>query len=164
MKSEKKNCIKIVPLWLVLLDNIPTLAMYILGTIIISKFSMMFAISYVLYSLLSIIWFWAKICPYCNYHGTSGCPCGYGKLSALFFKKVNSNNFRKVFKRNIIAVYPSWFIPPVFGFYLLISSYSTGFLMLNISFALVGFVLIPLISKKIGCKDCAIREDCPWVN
>jgi len=56
MKTEN-NCKKVVPLWLVLLDNIPTLAMYILGALIISKFSMMFAILYVLYSLLSISWF-----------------------------------------------------------------------------------------------------------
>ncbi|MFC2097844.1 hypothetical protein ACFLSI_05870 [Bacteroidota bacterium] len=160
----KSTCFKTVPLWLVLLDNIPTLSMYVLGTLIISKSSILFAILYVLYSLLSIVWFWAKICPHCNYHGTSGCPCGYGKISGLLFKKRNSTAFRKIFKRNIIAVYPSWFIPPVFGIYLLLCSYSTGYMVLNVSFALVAFVLIPLISKKVGCKDCAIREDCPWVN
>lgn len=164
MKSDKITSIKRVPLGLVILDNIPLLTMYMFGTLIIRKFSIIIAIIYVFYSFLSIIWFWAKICPHCNYYGTSGCPCGYGKISALFFKKGSSANFRKIFKRNIIAVYPSWFIPPVFGIYLLISSYSTGLLFLNISFALVGFVFIPLIAKKVGCKDCAIKQDCPWMR
>ena len=114
--------------------------------------------------MVSIIWFWARICPNCHYHGTLACPCGYGIISSKLFPKKEGNSFHKVFKKNIIVLFPSWFIPPVIGIYLLVKSYSVGLLILVISFIVVGFVLIPLISKKVGCKDCEIKEDCPWMK
>jgi hypothetical protein len=28
----------------------------------------------------------------------------------------------------------------------------------------VGFILIPAISKFVGCKSCEIKADCPWMS
>ncbi|MFC2103903.1 hypothetical protein ACFLS4_00955 [Bacteroidota bacterium] len=162
--NEKTDCEKVIPLWLVLLDNIPTLTMYILGTIIISLISINYSFVFIFYSLISIIWFWARICPFCHYHGTLACPCGYGVISAKLFAKKEGKSFRTVFKSNIIVLFPSWFIPPIVGIYLLIKNYSIGLLILVSSFIVVGFILIPFISKKVGCKDCEIKEDCPWMK
>ncbi|MFC2151722.1 hypothetical protein ACFLSE_04270 [Bacteroidota bacterium] len=162
--NVETDCKKVIPLWLVLLDNIPTLTMYILGSVIISFVSANYSLVFITYSLVSIIWFWARICPYCHYHGTFGCPCGYGIISSKFFQRKEGFSFRKVFKRNIIVLFPSWFIPPAVGIYLLIKNYSLGLLILVICFAIVGFVLIPIISKKVGCKDCEIKDDCPWMK
>jgi hypothetical protein len=33
-----------------------------------------------------------------------------------------------------------------------------------IIFSITGFVIIPLISKLAGCKNCEIKEDCPWMT
>jgi len=33
----------------------------------------------------------------------------------------------------------------------------------NVIFSLIGFVVIPVISKLVGCKNCEVREDCPWM-
>jgi hypothetical protein len=155
---------KKIPLWLVLLDNLPTLVLIILGTLIITKISVIGAIGFAGYSIFSIVWFWAKICPFCHHYGTYACPCGYGIISAKLFKKRNDKSFIKVFKRNLGVVFPLWFVPALTATYLLIYRYTGEVLVLTIAFSLVGFVIIPLISKFVGCKNCEIKEDCPWMQ
>ena len=48
--------------------------------------------------------------------------------------------------------------------FLLITSYSIKTLVLTIIFSLIGFVVIPSISKFVGCKNCEIKDDCPWMT
>jgi hypothetical protein len=154
---------KKIPVWLVLLDNIPTLLLFILGILIISRVSSAGAVAFGAYALFSVVWFWAKICPFCHHYDTLACPCGYGAISAKIFKRRDSRLFRNVFRRNIVIQFPNWFIPFTIAVYLLIAKYTTEILLLTISFSLIGFVIIPVISKQVGCKNCEIKEDCPWM-
>lgn len=151
-------------MWSVLLSNLPTLCLYFLGSSILYPLSPIFTILYLVYCMFAIIWFWARICPYCHYYDTQGCPCGYGVIAAKFFKPRKGKAFNTVFKRNIVILFPSWFIPPIIGIYLLIRQYSLSLLLALILFSIVGFVIIPLISKLIACKDCDIKDECPWMN
>lgn len=153
-----------IPIWLVLLDNIPTIFLFILGFLIINIISNVAAILYTIYAVVSVIWFWARICPYCHHFETYACPCGYGFISSRLFSRKDSSLFQKVFKRNILIVFPNWFIPLFVGLYLLIRQYSVKILVLLIIFSIVGFLIIPLISKLVGCKNCEIKEDCPWMT
>jgi hypothetical protein len=153
-----------IPLWLVFLDNIPTLLLFLLGFLIIHHVSLTGAIVFGTYALFSVVWLWARICPYCHHYDTLACPCGYGIISAKIFKRRDSKLFKKVFRRNIGIQFPNWFIPCAIALYLLITKYSTEILLLTISFSLIGFVIIPVISKQVGCKNCEIREDCPWMT
>lgn len=73
---------KKITLWLVLLDNIPSIFLFILGFLIINLFSATGAIIFAVYVLISVIWFWARICPYWHHFGTHCCPCGYGAISS----------------------------------------------------------------------------------
>lgn len=153
-----------IPLWLVLLDNIPTLFLFILGFLIISIISTAAAILFAVYSVASVVWFWARICPYCHHFETYACPCGYGIISSKFFSRRDSSLFKKVFKSNILIVFPNWFIPFFVGIYLLITQFSMKVLILMIIFSIIGFLIIPLISKFVGCKNCEIKDDCPWMT
>jgi hypothetical protein len=153
-----------IPLWLVLLDNIPTLVLFILGFLIINQFSTLMAILFGFYTLISLIWFWARICPYCHHYNTHACPCGYGAISSKIFKKRTDKSFKKVFKRNIGIVFPNWFIPLGFAIYLITTSFTNEIFILTISFIIIGFFIIPIISKLVGCKNCDIKEDCPWMT
>jgi hypothetical protein len=155
---------KKMPLWLVLLDNVPTLILFILGIVIINQISTIGAISFGAYALFSVVWFWAKICPYCHHYNTLACPCGYGAISPRMFKKRTDKSFKKVFKRNIGIVFPNWFLPLAVAIYLITTRYSQEIMILTISFSLIGFVFIPLISKLVACKNCDIRDDCPWMT
>ena len=166
-KINKNNTISChsrkIPLWLVLLDNIPTLLLFLLGFLIINQVSFTGAIAFGTYAVLSVVWFWARICPYCHHYGTLSCPCGYGAISAKIFKRRDSNLFKKVFRRNIGIQFPNWFVPLAVAIFLISTHYSKGNLYLAISFALIGFIVIPAISKLVGCRNCEIKEDCPWM-
>ena len=153
-----------IPLWLVLIDNIPTLVLIIIGIVIINHLSSSGAVIYAIYAFASILWFWAKICPFCHKFGTQACPCGYGIISSKLFKRRDPHSFQKVFKRNIFIVFPNWFVPLGIAIYILIMDYSVRVLYLTIIFSLVGFIIIPLISKQVGCKNCELKEDCPWMT
>jgi len=153
-----------IPLWLVLLDNIPTFLMFLLGFIIIYQVTLIGAFAFGAYALFSVVWFWARICPYCHHYNTYACPCGYGVISSHIFKRKSNKSFRNVFRKNLAIQYPNWFVPLAVAIYLLITSYTKGILFLTISFIIIGFVVIPSISKLVGCKNCEIKEDCPWMT
>jgi len=153
-----------VPAWVVIIDNAPTAVMFILGAVLIGKIGPVFAVLYFAYCLLSVFLFWYRICPWCRHFGTSGCPCGYGKISAGLFKSRSGKDFKKVFKRNIGIVFPCWILPFGVGIYLLVTGFSGALLSLFLSFCIVGFVLIPVISKYVGCKSCTLKHDCPWMS
>ncbi len=155
---------KKIPLWLVWLDNVPTLVLIILGIILVSKLSATGAVFFGFYAAFSIVWFWAKICPHCHHYNTLACPCGYGIVSSRFFRKGKGLSFKKVFRRNIITQFPNWFVPLVVAIYLLSMNITKELIVLTASFVLIGFVIIPFISKWVGCKNCEIKEDCPWMT
>lgn len=162
IESPCKN--KKIPLWLVLLDNIPTLILFVLGTMLVYQLSTIGAVIFAFYALFSVVFFWAKICPFCHHFATLACPCGYGAISAKLFQKRQDKSFKKVFKQNIVIVFPNWFVPFAIAIYLLATRYTNQILILTIAFCLVGFVIIPLISRLVGCKNCEIKEDCPWMK
>jgi hypothetical protein len=158
------ECGRVVPLHLVLLDNVPTLLLFILGYAIIARLSIAAALCFLAYALSTIVWFWARICPYCRYFGTLSCPCGYGIVSAKLFKRKTGRAFRTTFRMNIVALFPNWFVPPAAGVYALITDFSLPMLILVIAFCIDGFLFIPLISKLVGCKNCETKADCPWMS
>lgn len=153
-----------IPLWLVLSDNIPTIILFVLGCIIINQLSTIGAILFGIYALLSVVWFWARICPYCHHYDTLACPCGYGTISSKLFKKGTDKSFNKVFRRNIGIQFPNWFIPLAVAIYIILTGYTKEILVLTISFVITGFVIIPVLSKLVGCKNCEIKEVCPWMT
>ena len=124
-----------IPLWLVLLDNLPTSLLFLLGVLIIYQVTLFGAIVFGIYAIFSIVWFWAKICPYCHHYGTYACPCGYGIISSGFFKRKEEKSFRKVFRRNIAVQYPNWFVPLGVAVYLMITSFSVTTFVLTVSFS-----------------------------
>jgi hypothetical protein len=80
------------------------------------------------------------------------------------FSKKEGSNFRKVFRKNIAIMYPYWFIPLGSGIYLLCNRYSRDVLMIFVAFIIVSFLMIPAISRFVGCKGCNLKEQCPWMG
>jgi hypothetical protein len=170
MKIENENCSindacgRVVPMWLILLDNIPTAAMFLLGAAIAGMVWWPLAIFMLLYNLSSIVMFWGFICRHCPHFGTQACPCGYGAIAPRYFNKKEGSNFRKIFRKNIAIMYPCWFFPFGAGIYLLCTRFSNDILVIFLAFCVIGFVLIPVISKFVGCKGCNIKDQCPWMK
>ncbi|MBM3882508.1 MAG: hypothetical protein FJ387_22750 [Verrucomicrobia bacterium] len=157
-------CVTAAPAWLVVLDNAPTLTLFVLGGLLLGHLSWLLAAGYWAYCGLAVVLFWRRICTHCHHYGQASCRCGYGVLAARFFARRSAGNFRRVFRRNIGIMFPCWFVPPLGAVYLLWTEYTRGLLYGTLAFCGIGFVLIPLISKLVGCKHCDLKEECPWMK
>lgn len=159
-----RTCQRVVPRWLVLLDNLPTLALFLLGAALMARVWRPLGLVFLLYCGLTIVAFWGRICVHCHHFGTRACPCGYGVLAPRLFKWKGDRNFRQVFRRNIVILFPCWFLPPIAGAWLLTAGFSWGLASLLGVFCVTGFLMIPLISKYVGCRGCGLRNRCPWMS
>ncbi len=146
----------------ILIDNLPVLTMYFLGAIIVSLLHPLFSILYILYCVFSTLWFMRFICTHCPNYDRAPCPSGYNTISAKFFKKGYPRSFKTMFKRHIGAVFPSWFTPIIVAVYLLSIDIHIILIILLIAFIVAGFIILPIASRKYGCKNCNIKDKCPW--
>lgn len=156
-----------------IINNVPYLAMIMLGTVIFvailggSAWGFVYdiaAAAYLTYGLMGAFWIMIFVCPYCKYWNTKSCPCGYGRIAAKFRKKKPIERFSEKFKKHIPVIVPLWFIPVLVGVPLVIRSFSWTLLVLLVVFALEAFVILPLVSTKHGCKGCPQKDLCPWMK
>jgi hypothetical protein len=145
-----------------LIENTPMVILWILGSFLLFQIHPLLLIPFWIYVPVSIIWFWRFICTYCSNYDTACCPSGYGKATAKLFLFRGESKFKEAFNRNIGITFGYWFIPLIVGIYLLYISYTDFLLLIFIITIVDGFVVLPLISKFIGCKNCPTRETCPW--
>lgn len=156
------KCHRAVPGWLVAVDNIPTFTMFLIGAAMLWLIWWPLSIIFLGYAFGSIVLFWAIICPYCHHYGTKACPCGYGVMAQRFFKR-KKGDFRTIFQRNLSIMYPNWAVPFIAGVYLLWKDPAMITIGLFVAFCIVGFAIIPAISKFVGCAGCEIKDQCPWM-
>lgn len=159
LEEYPKRC----PRSLVILDNTPTVLTYVLGTIILLFISFLASAVYVLYCFLSTVAIWRFVCVHCHYYG-GVCPCGYSIVASSLFEKGDESLMTSRFKLLVVLVLPSWFAPAVTAILLLLTNFSCVLFSLFLTFIFAAFVLTPLISKRIGCRICEYREDCPWMK
>jgi len=153
-----------------LIDNLPYMAMILLGAAILwgavgSPFCRGFlAAGYVAYGALGALWIMAFVCPYCHFHGTDLCPCGYGSIAAKLRSKKECEDFPRRFKRHIPVIVPLWFLPPIVGGIAVCGEFSWILLGLMAVFVVNSYVILPLVSKHYGCRSCPQKDTCPWMG
>jgi len=147
-----------------LLNNIPGMLTYTLGSLIMSHLWAVFGVLYILFSVAGVVLFWRFVCPFCPSYDRGCCPCGYGRISSTLFKKGEPSRFAKSFRTYIPVFSLLWFVPLAGGLLLLLSQPNLYFLVLFTSFFAIGFVLVPFFSRVHGCRDCSMRDECPWVR
>jgi hypothetical protein len=130
--------------WDILRENALQLFMYILGAVLTGLFWWPLALIYL---------------AYCAHYQLGTCPAGFHILSARRFEPKAGRTFSREFRRNVIVMVPGWFLPPIVGLTLLISSFSWHVLGLLVVFCVIGFWLLPEASKK-HCEGCE-TVDCP---
>lgn len=153
-----------------LIDNIPYLAMLLLGASILGSSvsagvgSWLYPLLYVAYGVGGAVWIMVFVCPYCHFYDTRQCPCGYGEIAARLREKRDPERFAAQFRKHIPVLVPLWFVPPVVGGFGLAADFSWILTGLLAAFVLVSFVILPLVSKKYGCAQCPQKEACPWMG
>jgi len=152
-----------------LADNVPYLLMGLCGSaLLLAGFGptlsgWLAAGSYFAYCMAGAVWIMIFVCPYCQYHGTRSCPCGYGQISAKLAPKHEENRFAAQFRKHIPVIVPLWAIPLIAGIVFYMQHRSQVVLVLLIVFVLDAFVLLPLVSRLYGCGHCPQKTDCPWM-
>jgi len=104
------------------------------------------------------------ICPACAGYGSRACPSGHGLIAAKLRSRRPGADFARQFRRHIPVIVPLWFIPLGVGAVRLWGTFSWGLLGLVLVFAVVGLLLVPLLSSHRGCSRCPQRGNCPWMR
>lgn len=155
--------------WEVTLANLPYAAMVLLGSLTVGlslrpgAWGVAGAVVYALWGVGGALWIMIAVCPYCAYHGTHGCPCGYGVIAGRIVPKGAQECFAQKFRRHIPVIVPLWIIPVLIGIIALAKSFSWPLVVLVLAFVLNSYVVLPLVSKRHSCAGCPQREGCPWM-
>ena len=158
------------PVSRVVVGNLPYAVMILLGVGVIvlglgaSPARWLAAAAYLAYGVLGSFWIISFVCPHCPSYGDRSCPCGYGVLSAKLRPQGDTTLFTKKFKEHIPVIVPLWIVPVLTGGLLIFRSFSWPLAILLGTFILESFVILPLVSKRHGCKNCSQREACPWMS
>lgn len=145
----------------VILSNLQTFSIYIIGAIILSYLSITFAVIYIFYCIFSLIFIWKFVCVHCYYYDKI-CSSGYGKISAMISKKGDLRKFKNKFKYLVGVVSPAWFIPLIAGIIQIAIDFSWLLLFMVLIFIVIAFIILPIESKKYSCKHCKQQNLCGW--
>jgi hypothetical protein len=153
-----------------ILDNVPYLLMVGTGSLLLAMGFRMSAWGwtagalYAAYGVAGAFWIMVFVCPYCPFHGTRKCPCGYGQVAASLRPKNSEDRFREKFRKHIPVIVPLWFIPVIAGAIFLLTDYRWPMLVLLLAFVVDSFVILPLVSRRYGCSRCSQKARCPWMG
>ena len=120
-EGPQEGCLPTVPRSQELIDNIPYLAMIVMGALLFwsgfanSIWRWPAAGIYVAYGLGGVIWIMCFICPYCRFYDTRLCPCGYGQLATKLRAPKAHDRFASQFKKHIPVIVSLWFAPLIPG-------------------------------------------------
>lgn len=149
--------------------NIPYAGTILLGAVVIffsleGIYRWLFSGLFMVYGMVSTLWFILFLCTHCHSYGSRGCHSGFGRMAAKLRPRGDVSLFRKKFKTHMPVVVPSWVVPVIVGIVSLAYEFSLLKLILIGAFVLISFVILPLMSKNKGCSSCPQREDCPWMG
>lgn len=151
------------PIWIPLIAIIVSIAVYILGTIILIGFGIIIAVLYIIYCFGVEILVIFRSCKNCYYHNRV-CGLGKGKIASLFTKKGDPKKFteRDVGFKDLIPDFLVAIFPLVGGIILSIIDFSIIRIVLIITLMIFSFGGTAVIRGSFACKYCRQREiGCP---
>lgn len=153
-----------------LIDNLPYGIMILCGAALFlsgpggAAWRWSAAVVYAAYGVVGALWIMYFVCPYCHFYNTRLCPCGYGRIAAKLRPRQETGQFARQFRRHIPVIVPLWFLPLIVAGVGLVRGFTWFLLGLAIVFAVNSFLVLPLVSRKYGCKTCPQKDGCPWMG
>lgn len=160
---EKSKTFENFPCWIIIISNIISIAIYIMGAYILYQFGIIWLLFYLLYIFALEIRLMKKSCVNCYYYGKF-CAFGKGKISSFLFKKGNPKKFieDKISWKNILPDFLVSIIPIIFGVILLILKFNLLMLLLILLLLILTSIGNSFIRSSLACKFCKQREiGCP---
>jgi hypothetical protein len=161
--TNKTETYESYPPLFVLMTNLLTLPIYVLGAVILSGFGMAAAGLFILYCLFLEIRLLRKSCVNCYYYGKL-CFAGRGLLCSLFFKKGDPKKFActEISWVQILPDFMVSIIPLIGGIILSIIDFNWLRIGLMVLLAILGFPVVGYIRGSLACRYCKQREiGCP---
>ncbi|MFA4825330.1 MAG: hypothetical protein WC593_09255 [Methanoregula sp.] len=160
---QEPGCCENYPAIIVIGSNLLSLLIYVIGAIILYRFSLVWVIGYVLFILLLEFRLLHGHCVDCYYYGKT-CAFGKGRLSSRFFQRGNPEKFNrmKITWKDIVPDFLVFIVPVLAGILLLIQEFTWTVLILIIALFTLGFFGNALVRGKLACRYCKQREiGCP---
>lgn len=160
---QKINTYENYPVWIVVLSNCTSIAIDLLGFLIILEIGFVFALVYLFYILFLEYRLIKNHCTDCYYLGKT---CGFGKglLSSLFFKKGENSKFcsMEMKWKDMLPDMLISLIPLIVGIVLLIIEFDFVLLVEIIFLVLLTTLGNSIIRGQFTCKFCKQSEiGCP---
>ena len=151
------------PALMIIVSNVVSLSIYIIGTYILLQIGALFAVAYLLYCL----WVELKViktsCRNCYYYGKL-CCFGKGKICSSFFEKGNPKKFAKrdISMKDIVPDFLVSVFPIIGAVIILFTSFSWLILTLLAVLIILAFAGSAFVRGSLACKYCKQREKgCP---
>jgi hypothetical protein len=151
------------PIWIPSVSCALSLSIYALGFYILLKLGILFAGLYMLFC----VWIETRVlkesCANCYYYGKR-CGLGRGRLSALLFRKGDSQKFleREISWKSLVPDFLVFVLPVIGGIIYLIRDFSIVILALIAVLTVLSLGGNALMRGALVCKYCKQRElGCP---
>ena len=151
------------PAWMVLVSNLVSVSLYLLGFFILGSVSWIIAGLYLIYIAALEFRLLRNHCTDCYYYGR---VCGFGKgiVSSWFFKKGDGEGFcnHKITWKEMIPDMMVSVIPVIAGIVLMIIDFKFSMLAAVVLILFLTTTGNSFVRSKIVCKYCKQREiGCP---
>jgi hypothetical protein len=156
-------CHEHYPAVIVIISNLVSLLIYVIGAYILYRISLILAIVYVIFILILEFRLLGRHCVDCYYYGKT-CAFGKGYLSSLLFPRGRPERFnqKKITWKDIVPDFLVFLIPVLAGILLLVQQFSWTVLCLIAALIFLGFFGNALVRGKLACRYCTQREiGCP---
>jgi hypothetical protein len=160
---EQQKCYENYPFWMVIVSNIVSLSIYIIGGFLVYQIGLLWLLIYVGFVLIFEIKLLRGHCVNCYYFGKT-CFSGKGRLSSLFFKRGDPIKFIdiKITWKDIIPDFLMSVVPILVGIVVLVKKFDWMILFLMVALFFLGFLGNGLVRSNLACKYCRQRElGCP---
>ncbi len=160
---QEPGCHEKYPTAIVVVSNLVSLLIYGIGAYILYRFSLIWAILYVLFILLLEFRLVSRHCVDCYYYGKT-CAFGKGYVSSLFFQRGQTEQFNQktITWKDIAPDFLVFIVPVLAGIILLVQEFTLTVLILIIALFLLGFFGNALVRGQLACRYCKQREiGCP---
>jgi hypothetical protein len=157
------KCFEKYPFWMVFISNLVSILIYLIGAFIIYEVGLVWLALYLIFILFLEFKLIKGHCPDCYYYGKI-CVFGKGKISSMFFKKGNTNNFckKQVSWKDILPDFLVALIPVIAGIIIIINNFDWLILLSIIALLILAFGGSGMIRTQLACKYCKQREiGCP---
>lgn len=160
---KKETYFENYPFWIIIISNLVTILIYLIGAIIIYQIGLIWLILFLIIIAILEFRLIKGHCTDCYYYGKT-CAFGKGKICSIFFKKGDSKNFCKmqITWKDIMPDFMVSLIPAIIGIVLLIKEFSWFLLSLVIILFILSFAGNGFVRGNLACKYCKQKKiGCP---